>query len=255
MAEKEAWRNWNEEKDYGNMFFKRATGELPEMESSKAVSNLLKKIYQPKMSLLDVGCGVGHYLRSLRAHLDKDINYNGTDATPYYVELAQKAYGNPDLFRVGDIFNLPHASESYDIVMCNNVVMHLPPDLEKPFSELIRLSKKYIVIRAMFGERNYVVREVLTPKDFEFDKNELNVASFELTKLNFRYFNMYTETYYRNLISALSPKSKVEIIKDMDWKPFDNSTDSKTPTATKTMGEFQVSGNLILDWRFIVIEK
>lgn len=255
MSEKQPWKNWTEEKDYGDMFFKRATGELPEMESSKSVSNLLKTFYKPGMSLLDVGCGTGHYLRSLQEHLDKNINYNGTDATPYYIELAQKAFNNPAIFKVGDILNLPYEDKSYDIVMCNNVVMHLPPNLEKPISELIRLSKKYVVIRAMFGDRNYVVREVLTKKDLEFDKNETNVSSYDLEKLNFRYFNMYTESYYRDLINSLAPGSKVTIEKDNNWKPFDNSSDSKTPTATKTMGEFQVSGNLILDWRFIIIEK
>jgi ubiquinone/menaquinone biosynthesis C-methylase UbiE len=255
MAEKQAWINWDEEKDYGDMFYKRAVGELPEMESSKAVSQLLKPIYQPSMSLLDVGCGVGHYLRSLRLHLDKDINYHGTDATAYYIELAKKAYKDDSLFTVGSVFDLPFENATFDIVMSNNLVMHLPPNLEKPFAELLRVSKKHIVIRAMFGDRNYVVREVLTKKDFEFEKDDIQVSSFDLEKLNFRYFNMYTEEYYRNLISSLAPKSKVHIEKDNNWKPFNNSSDSNTPTATKTMGEYQLSGNLILDWRFIIIEK
>lgn len=255
MLDNKQWINWDEEKDYGDMFYKRAIGELPEMESSKAVSTLLQSIYKPSMSLLDVGCGVGHYLRSLRLHLDEKINYHGTDATEYYIELAKKAYNNSSLFTVGSVLDLPFENNSFDIVMSNNLVMHLPPNLEKPFSELLRVSKKYVVIRAMFGDRNYVVREILTQNDFQFNNTEINVNSFNLEELKFRYFNMYTEAYYRSLISTLAPDSKVQILKDNNWKPFNNATDSNTSTATKTMGEFQVSGNLILDWRFIIIEK
>ncbi len=255
MTGSKAWINWNEEKDYGDMFYKRAVGELPEMESSKAVCEILKPLYNENMSLLDVGCGAGHYLRSLRLHLNPNICYHGTDATPYYIELAKKAYNNPELFTVGSVLDLPFENNSYDIVMSNNLVMHLPPNLEKPFSELLRVSKKHVVIRAMFGDRNYVVREILTQKDLEFKNDDINVSSFDLEKLNFRYFNMYTEEYYTSLIEKLAPSSNIKIIKDNNWKPFNNVSDSNTPTATKTMGENQVSGNLILDWRFIIIEK
>ena len=118
---------WHEDKKYGEVFFKRAVGEMDEMESTKSVCSVLKTIYKPGMKVLDVGCGAGHYLKGLRERVDANINYTGVDATEYYVNLAREAYQDDALFRVGDIFNLDFEDREFDIVMCNNVVVHLPP--------------------------------------------------------------------------------------------------------------------------------
>ena len=83
------WKSWDYDTAYGDVFYQRAIGELDEMESSKALCQVVSRFYQAGMTLADVGCGAGHYLRSLRARVDEDINYTGIDATPYYIELAQ----------------------------------------------------------------------------------------------------------------------------------------------------------------------
>ena len=72
--ESKSGKIWNRDKEYGDYFFKRATGQLEEMESSKALCGIISEFYEKGMSLLDVGCGAGHYLRSLRKRLDEDID-------------------------------------------------------------------------------------------------------------------------------------------------------------------------------------
>lgn len=49
------WKVWDKEQTYGDLFFKRATGELPEMESSKA----LAKVIEP---YLEEGDKIGYWL-------------------------------------------------------------------------------------------------------------------------------------------------------------------------------------------------
>ena len=66
MNPKALWSNWDEEKHYGELLYKRATGESEEMNSSRAVAKVIKEFYKPGMKVLDVGCGAGHYLVSLR---------------------------------------------------------------------------------------------------------------------------------------------------------------------------------------------
>ena len=52
------WRVWDRETEYGRLLYQRATGELPEMESSKAMARQVKTFVSPGDRILDVGCGV-----------------------------------------------------------------------------------------------------------------------------------------------------------------------------------------------------
>lgn len=57
---------WGAHNDYyGNLFLKRATGHLPEMESSKALAKIVAQYIKNNDNISGAGCGVGHYLRSL----------------------------------------------------------------------------------------------------------------------------------------------------------------------------------------------
>ena len=86
----EVWRDsWNTSVEYGVVFYRRATGELPEMESSKALALLLKDRVKQDDHILDVGCGGGHYLRSLRNTVNVSFRYTGVDITASYIDLAK----------------------------------------------------------------------------------------------------------------------------------------------------------------------
>lgn len=37
----DTWRIWENEREYGNLLFKRAIGEMPEMESAKATAKMV----------------------------------------------------------------------------------------------------------------------------------------------------------------------------------------------------------------------
>jgi len=250
------WRIWNENKKYGELLHERATGNLDEMESSRALCNILSEFYKPHMKILDVGCGAGHYLRSLRFRLDENINYTGIDATEYYIKLAQKAYDENVCFLQGDIYDLPLEDDSFDVVICNNLILHLPPPPTIPISELIRVSSKYIIIRTVFGQRNYIIKEIRSSDD-EIEGlplKEKNLISSDGKPVKFNYFNMYTDKYIRDIVMSINCNSKIKIDSDYDWNQFDN-TALGGQTATKVIGGKQVSGNLLLDWGFIIIEK
>jgi len=251
------WRIWGQKKEYGETFFKRATGTLEEMECAKALCKVLSAFYEPGMKLVDVGCGVGHYLRSLKERLDQDIDYIGVDATENFIKLAKKAFPQID-FKIGDIFDLPFEDNSFDIVMNNNVIVHLPPPPKKAIEELMRISKKYVVIRTAFGNLNYIVKTV-SNSNYGVEstgpcESEYDLVTDEANLKHFCYYNMYTEDYFRQVIKSIDSEAEVDIFADDMWEPFDN-TENAVQSGTKTIGNQQISGNLVMDWRFIVIKK
>lgn len=246
------WRIWDDHSDYGELLYRRAIGELEEMESAKSLCDIIAPLYRPGVSVADVGCGAGHYLRSLRSRVDASINYTGIDATAGYIEFAKKAFPDGASFRVGDIFDIPARDGEFELVMNNNVLLHLPPPLTKPISELLRISSRHVVIRTVFGHQNYIIKE-LGPKEGDAI-NELDLVLREDELRSFNYFNLYTEQYFRQAIAQAAPSAKVEITPDTRWHNLDNRTLTGVTGTTVQHGQ-QVSGNLLLDWRFIVITK
>jgi ubiquinone/menaquinone biosynthesis C-methylase UbiE len=253
------WRLWERARDYGDMFYRRATGEIEEMESSKAISKILKDFYKPGMKILDVGCGAGHYLRSLKQRLDLNIDYTGVDATKYYIQLAKKAFGSSQKFFIGDILDLKFKEKTFDIVMCNNVILHLPPPPKKAIEELLRVSKRFVVIRTIFGERNYIIKEVKDP-DNEVRghfKENIKLIKDNGEPLYSAYLNLYTSDYIKEIVKTIDKNATIKIIDDKDWATFDNRKipGNSGKTATRVIDRKQVSGNIIFDWKFVIIEK
>ena len=105
-----------------DVYFKRATGALPEMESSKAVAKLIASRMRPDERVLDVGCGSAHYLRSLRREISFGFHYVGVDYHEMFLNKARRAWSNEATasFRLGSVFDLPTSDGEFDIVMLHN---------------------------------------------------------------------------------------------------------------------------------------
>jgi len=100
-----------------------------------------------KGNIINIGGG-GH------KHLKQFVNISS------YTEL--DIAGNPDLkIDLDNVFPLPINSNSYDTVICTEVLEHLE-EFHRVFEELLRISKKYIIIsvpNALISYRSYFLRK------------------------------------------------------------------------------------------------
>ena len=253
----DAWKVWDNEQEYGELFYKRAIGELQEMESSKALAKLIQPYLQEGDKIGDIGCGGGHYLRSLDSKAIKNFHYVGVDQTAYYIQKANEAFSNPinknDLrlstsFIEGDIFNIPLNDSEVDIAICNNVLLHLP-SIEKPISELIRIAKRTVIIRTLIGDHTLRVKQIHKPE--EFDSNG--------EPLHFHYHNIYSKAYIESLLLK-NKIEKFEFIEDTDFKSeafnsSENFVGQKPDNLTVVLNGMQLNTYIIQPWTFLIIQK
>lgn len=91
--------------------------------------------------ILDVGCGEGFTIQILK---EKNIGTarEGIDVLPEAVEVAKKNIPDEE-FKVGSIYDLPYKDNSFDLVLCMEVLEHLE-DPQVALQELKRVSSKHI---------------------------------------------------------------------------------------------------------------
>jgi ubiquinone/menaquinone biosynthesis C-methylase UbiE len=247
----EKWRVWDKATSYGETLYDRAVGQLPEMESSKAVAKIIKGVFKSDDKILDVGCGAGHYLRSLRRELGGDFSYTGVDATKNYIDLAQKAFQKDSKaqFRQADIFDLGLDSAAYDIVTCNNVLQHLP-SIQKPLSELVRVAKRKLFVRFLVGDRSFNIREVHASKDLEIDESG--------EPINYNFFNIYSKDYVEKLLSRMSRVKNFQIKEDFDFDPqkiMKSGEENRGAfNASVVIGKYQVNGYILQPWAIVEVD-
>src|SRR5262249_17778867 len=74
------------------------------------------------LRLLDVGCGTGHHLASLR---ERGFDVAGVDGSPEMLDQARA--NNPGAeIKLADVESLPFPDASFDFILCVEVLRYLP---------------------------------------------------------------------------------------------------------------------------------
>lgn len=105
---------------------------------------LLKLVFKLNIeTILDAGCGEGFTLTRLKKEgVGKHLE--GVDYSLNAISLGKKNYPSLSL-KQGDIYNLPYSDNSFDLVICSEVLEHLKYP-EKALEEIVRVSKKYCLL-------------------------------------------------------------------------------------------------------------
>jgi ubiquinone/menaquinone biosynthesis C-methylase UbiE len=252
--ESQAWNNWDrgEIKMTGNSYYKRSKGEMPEKESSKSYARFLKRhaLYTPDDSILDLGCATGHFYRSFRDRLDSNVHYTGLDSNGQFLHWGGEVFGISSRcnFVHGDVLDMPFADDSFDLLVVN--LFHFFPNIVEAMREAMRVTRKRVIWRTPIGQTNYIVK-VVNQNDFD----TTGVLKADREDLNYCLYILYSKTYIDGLIHNLGGRVSF-IERDTDFEPFDNTVldEFKHIPSTKTVGDMQINGNLVLDWQYVVID-
>jgi ubiquinone/menaquinone biosynthesis C-methylase UbiE len=242
------------------VYFDRATGKKPEMEVSKAMANVLKNKIKKNDHLLDVGCACGHYYRSIKKKVNKNFFYTGTDPYQIFLDKAKIAWKNDKNtnFVKGNIYKLPFKKNQFDLTICSNVFIHLNK-VKKPLEELLRVTKKTIILRTVLYDMSYKIQLVYN-KNWWKNTNVKAKDEFD-DKGNpraFSYFNILSKDFLKETIKDIHPKAKITLIKDNFFskkKINESIKKEKRPLATRIIGDEQFSGCLMQPHYFVIIKK
>ena len=184
------WNYWTERSYYHNELRDRAKGIKREMEAAKQISQVIFDKAKSYNSILDVGCGTGHFILSLEKRLKKEFKYQGVDITEQHITDATDIFKENSnyQFQLGDIRALAIEDKSYEVSICSNTIPHIP-NVDKAINELIRVTKNDVFIRMLIGDEVLIAKKALSDV---FDENG--------EPESFMYVNIYDENYLKKII-------------------------------------------------------
>jgi len=212
----------NYKKEYYNQpeFWNRDFNYLPgEKERVEEIKNTIPLNIE---SVLDVGCGNGFFINSLKEGRRQYKNLVGLDLSKEALKHVKTEK------KLGNISNLQFKNNAFDLVTCLETLEHLPQkDFKRGILELQRVSKKYILITVP-NDDDLEHSLVMCPKCYcwfnpyfhmrSFNKSSLQnlFEKFNLIKIKevgpikkYRSYNRLLLTFYRTWRKPLPPKTAI----------------------------------------------
>lgn len=146
-----------------------------DMERIQKVSELIPS---DVTSILDVGCGNGIFVNYLIDQPRKFIRVHGVDRSLTAIKFVKTEKTQ------ASIEKLPFHAGEFDLVVCLEVLEHLPkPIFEQAIMELIRVSNKHIIITVP-NKQNLELGQISCPNCFTKFNPNLHLRSFSIENLN-----------------------------------------------------------------------
>ncbi|TKY88824.1 hypothetical protein EX895_002065 [Sporisorium graminicola] len=125
---------------------------------------------KPGDKILDIGCGPGTITTSLAKYVPEGsivgVDYSGevvAEAQQRLTQLTEGAKSDAERqlaercsFQVASVFELPYADDSFDVVHCHQVLLHLPEPV-KALQEMRRVCKRGGLVAARESDCSYTI--------------------------------------------------------------------------------------------------
>jgi ubiquinone/menaquinone biosynthesis C-methylase UbiE len=88
--------------------------------------------------ILDIGCGPASLWRANRERIDPTWSLTLVDLSPGMIDAARRRLGNRAQYVVADVQELPFGDDSFDVVVANHMLYHVPARA-RAFAEIRRV--------------------------------------------------------------------------------------------------------------------
>ena len=147
---------------------------------------LADRLKRPRSRLLDAGCGTGGFLRWAMEEGEFAAGA-GIDLGAAAIELARQRVPDADL-RVGSLRSLPFDDRSFDLVVTNDVLQHVPErELPESLRELRRVLAEdgALLVRTNGARRTYRERDDWRAFDRRSLRDALLTAGFAVERVTY----------------------------------------------------------------------
>lgn len=199
------------------------------------------------MTVLEVGCGTGSIWLGHEKTVSRCRKLILTDLSEGMLETAKKNLGEHDNieYRIADIQDLPFEDTSFDVVIANSMLYHVP-DIGKGLREVRRVLKAGgIFYCATFGENNFTDRLAewfkLSGEDFKPNhsftmQNGKGILS--------RFFEDITPLFYEDSFHITETEDLVEYLRSL--ASFKTVTDLPVQKIRDILKEHAADGSIDL---------
>ena len=167
------------------------------------------------MMVLEIGCGTGSIWLDCENIVSRCRKLILTDLSEGMLETAKKNLGEHDNieYQKADIQDLPFMNDSFDVVIANSMLYHVP-DIKKGLEEVRRVLKKSGVFYCVtFGEHNFTDRLAewfkLVGEDFKPNHNFTMQNGKEILS---RSFSDITPVFYDDSLHVTKADDLVEYL-------------------------------------------
>jgi len=152
--------------------------------------------------ILDAGCGTGGSLTWARRRLDSQTLV-GIDISPHAIQFCRARSGA--LAVQGSVLNLPFRAEAFDLVLCQDVLQHLPTDGAgtHALAEMHRVLRPGGVLLVRANSR-LGMWQGSSARDADFQRYTLREIVSAVGGVGF----VVTRATYANTLAALSDSAK-----------------------------------------------
>ncbi len=219
-------------------------------ENSYGFGNWIFDQYDIKngSKILEIGCGTGGTWSGVNKKIPKDVSIILTDFSPLMVENSRKLLGSNSAFSFQqmDIQNIPFENETFDIVIANHMLYHVP-DMDKGLSEVYRVLKNSGVFYAStIGENTMCeLQEIYSEFSHKGEFSYQDKLSFTLENgktILEKYFKRIESKRYVDALNVTVMEDLLEYILSYNEIPNENIGDFKDLLQSKfDNGSFHIS--------------